>query len=288
MDYYLHPQNAFQRIWQEYLAYDRLIVAYDFDNTVYDYHQNGWTFEATIALLRSLKAIGCYLIVFTAREEIAFVEQYCQQQQIPFDRINENAPFIRSKARKIYYNVLLDDRAGLKATYDLLQQLIQRIMLQQELQDLLLPILEERGKRYQKNKNIFARKAREGEAIATITKDGLETQNTAKANSYVIRNRTEAQEEYIIDAQKFEQKYDFLQSAKDGWSEYLSKGKIQAIELTDNLLATLQLDDPFYFIAAWGERMIARKGDFMACPQGGREIYRIARKEFFETYVLLK
>ncbi|MEN0050217.1 MAG: hypothetical protein AAF806_24340 [Bacteroidota bacterium] len=286
MDFYLNQQNAYERIWKEYLTYNCLIVAYDFDNTVYDCHQKGWQFKQVIRFLRRLKKIGCYLIIFTANQDLNFVKTHCQKQDIPFDVINENAPFISSTARKIYYNALLDDRAGLRMTYDLLWKLSQQIMLQAEMQKIFLPLLEEKGKNYQKNKNVYARKAQKGERVETITKDGLETSNTAKEDSYVIRNQTNAQEQYIIGASKFEQRYQWLNKVDDKWSEYRSQGKIRALEVSEELLEKLDLSDPFYFIAAWGERMIARKGDFLACPKGAAEVYRIARKEFFETYVL--
>lgn len=287
MDFYLNQQNAYERILKEYLTYDCLIVAYDFDNTIYDCHQKGWQFEQIIQLLRRLKAIGCYLLIFTANEDLAFVKAHCQTHDIPFDRINENAPFINSKARKIYYNALLDDRAGLRTTYDLLLKLSKQIMLQAEMQKIFLPILKKEGKSYQKNKNVYARKAQRGERIETITKDGLETVNTAKEDSYIIRNQTDAREEYIIGASKFEQRYEWIHKVDQDWAEYRSQGKIRALDISEELLTELKLDDRFYFIASWGERMIARQGDFLVCPKGQQEVYRIARKEFFETYKIL-
>jgi len=44
----------------------------------------------------------------------------------------------------------------------------------------------------------------------------------------------------------------------------------------------------FYFIASWGTKMIVKENDFLACPVGEEEVYRIAREEFFETYQLAK
>ncbi|MEL6720428.1 MAG: hypothetical protein AAFP82_17110 [Bacteroidota bacterium] len=128
MDYYLNQENAFQRIWKEYSNYEQLIIAYDFDNTIYDCHQKGWTFEQMETLIRDLKSIGCYLIIFTANQDLDFVKTYCEEKNIPFDAINENAPFTRSNARKIYYNALLDDRAGLKTTYDILVSLTEFVL----------------------------------------------------------------------------------------------------------------------------------------------------------------
>ena len=45
----------------------------------------------------------------------------------------------------------------------------------------------------------------------------------------------------------------------------------------------LDITDPFYFEAPWQEKMVAKKGD-MICTTDGSEIYRIARKEFEQTY----
>ena len=125
MDYYLNTENTYNRLVDEYKKYSSLVVAYDFDNTVYDYHKKGLKYNNVISLLRNLKEIGCYLIIFTANEDEEFVKKYCVDNQIPFDRINENPPFNKSSSRKIYYNILLDDRAGLKESYDFLNRLIE-------------------------------------------------------------------------------------------------------------------------------------------------------------------
>lgn len=127
MDYYLNKENTFQRLLTEYKKYQSLVIAYDFDNTVYDYHKNGWQFLQMIQLLKALKEIGCYLIIFTANEAEAFVKDYCIANEIPFDVINENPPFYKSTARKIYYNILLDDRTGLAEAYEHLNRLIKQV-----------------------------------------------------------------------------------------------------------------------------------------------------------------
>ncbi len=127
MDYYLNKDHVYQRLLDEYHKYNSLVVAYDFDNTVYDFHNKGWTFSQTIDLIRALKSIGCYLIIFTANQDEAFVQKYCTDKGIPFDSINENPPFYTSNSRKIYYNVLLDDRAGLRETFDLLNKLVREL-----------------------------------------------------------------------------------------------------------------------------------------------------------------
>ena len=129
MDFYLKKENTFERLLREYKKYDSLVVAFDFDNTVYDFHQKGLNFTDVITLLQNLKKIGCYLIIFTANEDEDFVKKYCKDNQIPFDTINENPPFHQSKSRKIYYNILLDDRAGLHETFTHLTKLVTTYVL---------------------------------------------------------------------------------------------------------------------------------------------------------------
>ena len=55
MDYYLDEENAYQRLLNEYQQYGSLVVAFDFDNTVYDFHQQGHSYQDVICLLQNLK-----------------------------------------------------------------------------------------------------------------------------------------------------------------------------------------------------------------------------------------
>ncbi|MBI3235933.1 MAG: hypothetical protein HYZ42_18175 [Bacteroidetes bacterium] len=128
MDYYLNSKNSSQRLIDEYKKYGTLVVAYDFDDTVYDFHQKGRLYNDVILLLRQLKEYNCYLICWTGQESSEFVSNYLTQNNIPFDAINENPPFHHSTSRKIYANTYLDDRAGLKQVYDELVNLLNQII----------------------------------------------------------------------------------------------------------------------------------------------------------------
>lgn len=79
------------------------------------------------ALLRRLKAAGCFIIIWTANKDDEFVKRFCSEKQIPYDALNENPPFFKGIARKIYYNVRLDDAAGLRETYLLLSRFLNTI-----------------------------------------------------------------------------------------------------------------------------------------------------------------
>lgn len=118
MDQYLKPNESLRRLINDYRKHGSLVIAYDFDNTVYDYHNKGEKYEEIIWLLRKLKSHNCELICWTANEDLGFIKKYLIDNDIPFDAINENPYFFKDKeSRKIYYNALLDDRAGLQQVY---------------------------------------------------------------------------------------------------------------------------------------------------------------------------
>ena len=158
------------------------------------------------------------------------------------------------------------------------------MMRQAEMLELVKPLLQSEGVVYKKYKHVFAKKAKEGETILTITNDGLETVNTASNGDYIVKNQTDAEELYILTQKKFNDRYTYLKSSNDGFSEYFPKGKIIGLELTSDLLQKHNLPKEFHFEAAWGTAMIAKENDFLASPPDLSEVYRIARKEFFETY----
>lgn len=124
MDFYLNAENSANRLLEEYHKYGTLVVAFDFDDTVYDFHKKGRFYNDVITLLRELKSINCYLICWTGQEDTDFVKEYLHKNNIPFDAFNENPPFHKSTSRKIYANAYLDDRAGLKQVYTELKNIL--------------------------------------------------------------------------------------------------------------------------------------------------------------------
>lgn len=152
----------------------------------------------------------------------------------------------------------------------------------------LIPYFRKSGKTYKKFRRVYARRAQEGEKIVTVTDDGVETVNTAKKGDFVVKNQTDAEEMYVMSDEKFNDRYRVLTEIEDGFAEYQPIGKIVAVELTPQVLSELNLAAEFEFMAPWGEKMVAKQGDYLVCPSDFNEIYRIARKEFFETYELDK
>ena len=130
---YLNHATCVKRLQEWYARNGCLIVAFDFDNTVYDFHNKGHDYSEVIHLLRRAKQANCYLIVFTGNQDEQLVRGFLQEHGIPYDVINEHAPFLDEKskqARKIYYNLLLDDAAGLESACAHLEAFLDSVPLQ--------------------------------------------------------------------------------------------------------------------------------------------------------------
>lgn len=52
MDFYLDPENCYQRLEDEFKKYGKLIFCVDFDDTLYDFHNVGRTYTDVMALLK--------------------------------------------------------------------------------------------------------------------------------------------------------------------------------------------------------------------------------------------
>lgn len=120
---------SINRLIDDYKKHKNIIVAFDFDNTIYDYHHKGYCFDSVIELLRKCSDIGFTMVLFTANEnesKLKFCKQYCSANGIRIDFINES-PIMNT--RKPYYNILLDDRAGLAESYYILSTFLHRLKL---------------------------------------------------------------------------------------------------------------------------------------------------------------
>ena len=129
-----YPQDPFMnreivkdRLRNEYKKYGQLIIAYDFDYTVHSYREETWTYEFVMTLLREWRPYAKF-VVFTASPitRYAYIKTYLKTHNLPYDKVNEEV-FERQRSRKIYYNVFLDDRAGLGETAEILTELLNEI-----------------------------------------------------------------------------------------------------------------------------------------------------------------
>lgn len=128
-----HPFNqqaCLERLKNEYNKYGKLIVAFDFDNTIYDFHNNGGDYSEVIELLKECIKLEFDFILFTVDEDPNKVSEKIRWL-VSNELWNYNSSHffvntspIFSRSRKPYYNILLDDRAGLEESYNILKQVV--------------------------------------------------------------------------------------------------------------------------------------------------------------------
>jgi hypothetical protein len=131
-DTFTSTQACVERLMSEYERHKSLIVAFDFDDTVFDYHQKGRTYERVLALLQRCYQLRFHLVLFTACSPDKFdgMREYLADKGIGVSAINENPiPLPFGSSGKIYYNILLDDRAGLGQAVEVLSQVLERVAL---------------------------------------------------------------------------------------------------------------------------------------------------------------
>lgn len=142
-DPFLDNTYAYLRLLNEYEKHKSLVIAADFDNSIYDYHSKGYKFPALIKLLQDCNKIGFKIVIFSgsAKERHPFIREYCEKIGVKIDGINEDViDWHKDKSldwsnSKIYFNILLDDRCGLKSAYDVLKLLVDNIKSQMGLDE---------------------------------------------------------------------------------------------------------------------------------------------------------
>ena len=65
---YLSDTACVYRLLDEYKKYGSIVVAYDFDNTVFDYHGKDHDYSEVIKILQECSDLGFFMICFTAEE----------------------------------------------------------------------------------------------------------------------------------------------------------------------------------------------------------------------------
>ena len=142
-DRYIQQSESAKRLIDDWERHGKIIVAFDFDNTVYDFHKVGDTYPEMIRLLQECQKLGFLLTCFTANEDFDYVKKYCKNEldlDVPINHdylkkkvmIGRDDGFSKMFApvnlnTKIYYNILLDDRAGLASAYQDLVTLINHV-----------------------------------------------------------------------------------------------------------------------------------------------------------------
>jgi MoaA/NifB/PqqE/SkfB family radical SAM enzyme len=130
-DPYFSTDRNVDRLLEQYKLHGKLIVAFDFDDTIYDYHKKGHDYPKVVELLKLCSAMGFTMIMFSTKEDEKELDEnanYCEELGIT--EIWINCGPIMPDAKKPFYNIYLDDKAGLAQAYDILNQTVQLIKRQ--------------------------------------------------------------------------------------------------------------------------------------------------------------
>lgn len=127
MDFYLQANTSYNRLEEEYKKYGKLIFCVDYDDTLYDFHKKGHTYDDIVQLLKRWESYS-EVIIFTGNGEEKYpeIERHLNEHGIKYKGINCDSS-IAVNGRKVYANVYIDDRAGLLQIYSELLTLITKI-----------------------------------------------------------------------------------------------------------------------------------------------------------------
>ncbi len=107
-----------ERLTNEWITHQKLIVAVDFDDTIFPFKLT--TQEECDTIIDRLKLIqsDALLIIWTASapDRYDFIRDYCQTKGLKVVAINAPAKedLKYGTATKPYFNILIDDRAGME------------------------------------------------------------------------------------------------------------------------------------------------------------------------------
>lgn len=125
-DPYTHENRLFERLKEELNKYGKLFIAVDFDDTIFNTHNNpGWAYTGVVETLlrwQDHAEIICWTASTPDRYDL--IRSVFTAHGIPLSGINTNAPGIEPRGPKIYANIYLDDRScGLESALHILNLL---------------------------------------------------------------------------------------------------------------------------------------------------------------------
>lgn len=130
-EYNPNMERYIARLVREWKEHKKIILALDFDDTLSPWKFDDFLYTEVFKLVKEAKELGAYIVIFSAckPERFEYIRTYCREiGGFEVDGINENVielPY--GNDRKIYYNHLLDDRAGLMQAMAILSIAIWRI-----------------------------------------------------------------------------------------------------------------------------------------------------------------
>lgn len=136
MESYLNDRKAIIRLKEEFKQHGNLVIGFDFDNTIFDYHKEDLFLQPVIDLLKRCSDLDFTMCLYSnSREEGMGTKKawHCNNVLgIKVDHIN-TSPLLMGQdphwGAKPFFSILLDDRAGLSAAYNILKTTLDELRL---------------------------------------------------------------------------------------------------------------------------------------------------------------
>ena len=130
-DPYINTSKCVNRLLDKYKEYGTLIIGFDFDDTIYDFSAPDTSFDITISLLKECSDMGLTLILYTCCKNITDLDnkiRICNNYGLNLTSMIDNKVQFKV-GDKPYFNILLDDKAGLGQSVTILKQALDEIKL---------------------------------------------------------------------------------------------------------------------------------------------------------------
>ena len=124
---FLREHSQFSNLLNTYKKYGKLIIAVDFDDTIRDYITGEINWDICNLIKRWVPHAEIIIWSCRTEEDYDFIWSVCAEAGFVPNRINEQSPISGYDSRKVFANVILDDKAGLKEVYNTLTELIDYI-----------------------------------------------------------------------------------------------------------------------------------------------------------------
>ena len=123
-DPFMDESICVDRLVTEWRKHGRILIATDFDDSVFGFHDPTDTHPKMLALLKECSDMGCLITIFTAATPTRWdmMREFLETRGVKVASINKNAielPY--GNWGKPYWNILVDDRAGLPSAYRVLK-----------------------------------------------------------------------------------------------------------------------------------------------------------------------
>jgi hydroxymethylpyrimidine pyrophosphatase-like HAD family hydrolase len=128
-DRYTNSSEVIERLMKEYHKHGSLVIGCDFDNTLFDFYNTGDTYPKVRQLLKDCFDLGFTICIYTGNTDQQCIETV--MNEIGIESWYKNSSPIKSVSKpwKPYFNILLDDRAGLASACTDLQTVVSTITI---------------------------------------------------------------------------------------------------------------------------------------------------------------